>query len=110
MNVTTLPASGSSARRRIAGGVAAAGLAVLCLVGGGTSVAGAQQAASCQSYWPSPYQVCDEIKDLYASLGGPAGALGFPTSAQQPFGVDGLRQTFTGGVIVWTPATGAYVE
>lgn len=110
MNVITLPASGSSARRRIAGGVAAAGLAVLCLVGGGTGVAGAQPTASCQSYWPSPYQVCDEIKDLYTALGGPAGALGFPTSAQQPFGVDGLRQTFTGGAIVWTPATGAYVE
>ncbi|MDO1481563.1 hypothetical protein HND73_23590 [Rhodococcus ruber] len=79
-------------------------------------MAGAQPATSaavaacCQSYWPSPYPVCDDIKDLYTSLGGPAGPLGLPTSAQQPYGVDGLRQTFTGGAIVWTPATGAYLD
>ncbi|MDV6296475.1 LGFP repeat-containing protein [Rhodococcus aetherivorans] len=99
--------------RRLGAGVAGAGVALLCLVGG-TGVAGAQPATSvtagCQSYWPSPYPVCDDIKDLYTSLGGPAGPLGLPTSAQQPYGVDGLRQTFTGGAIVWTPATGAYLE
>lgn len=32
---------------------------------------------------------------------------GFPGLGAQPYGVDGLRQTFTGGAIIWTPATGA---
>lgn len=53
---------------------------------------------------------CATTSRMYTSLGGPAGPLGLPTSAQQPYGVDGLRQTFTGGAIVWTPATGAYLE
>ncbi|WP_240960068.1 hypothetical protein [Rhodococcus sp. HNM0563] len=101
----------SRVRRRMATGVAAAALAVLCLTGGGVAAAApVQPAADCQTYWPSPFQVCDQIKDLYNSLGGAASPLGFPSSAAQPYGTDGLRQTFTGGAIIWTPGTGAYVE
>ncbi len=98
-------------RRRMATGVAAAGLAVLALTGGGVATAApAEVAADCQSYWPSPFQVCDQIKDLYNSLGGAASPLGFPSSAAQAYGTDGLRQSFTGGAIIWTPSTGAYIE
>ncbi|MCS4255976.1 uncharacterized protein with LGFP repeats [Rhodococcus erythropolis] len=66
--------------------------------------------ADCQTYWPSPYQVCGPIRDLYASLGGPTGALGFPKSAEvlDPDGI-GKQSEFFGGNIRWTPATGAYV-
>lgn len=102
----------ATVRRRMAGGVAAAGMAVLCLVGG-AGMAGAQPVApvaDCRAYWPSPFPVCDQIKDLYTSLGGAASPLGYPSSAAQPYGVDGLRQTFLNGAIVWTPSTGAYVE
>lgn len=101
----------SMVRRRMATGAAAAGLAVLCLTGGGVAAAApVQPAAECQAYWPSPFQVCDQIKDLYTSLGGAASPLGYPSSAAQPYGADGLRQTFLNGAIVWTPSTGAYVE
>ncbi|AOD24941.1 hypothetical protein IM25_24610 (plasmid) [Rhodococcus sp. p52] len=74
------------------------------------TAAPAEVTADCQIYWPSPFQVCDQIKDLYNSLGGAASPLGFPSSAAQAYGTDGLRQTFTGGAIVWTPSTGAYIE
>jgi len=91
--------------------VAAAGLAVLALTGGAVATAApAEVTADCQIYWPSPFQVCDQIKDLYNSLGGAASPLGFPSSAAQAYGTDGLRQSFTGGAIVWTPSTGAYIE
>jgi uncharacterized protein with LGFP repeats len=91
--------------------VAAAGLAVLALTGGNVATAApAEVAAHCQSYWPSPFQVCDQTKNLYNSLGGAASPLGFPSSAAQAYGTDGLRQTFTGGAIIWTPSTGAYIE
>lgn len=80
------------------------------LDGGVAMSAPAQPAAECQTYWPWPFQVCDQIKDLYNSLGGAASPLGFPSSSAQPYGTDGLRQTFTGGAIIWTPGTGAYLE
>jgi len=56
--------------------------------------------ADCQSYWPSPYQVCGPIRDLYASLGGPTGVLGFPKSAEvlDPDGI-GKQSEFFGGTI-----------
>ncbi|WP_231912148.1 LGFP repeat-containing protein [Rhodococcus sp. HS-D2] len=44
------------------------------------------------------------------SLGGAASPLGFPSSAAQAYGTDGLCQSFTGGAIIWTPSTGAYIE
>lgn len=64
----------------------------------------------CKSYWPSFYQVCGPIRDLYESLGGPAGTLGFPKSAEMldPDGI-GKQIEFFGGTIRWTPSTGAFV-
>lgn len=64
----------------------------------------------CKSYWPSFYQVCGPIRDLYESLGGPAGTLGLPKSAEtlDPDGI-GKQIEFFGGTIRWTPSTGAYV-
>ena len=66
--------------------------------------------ADCKSYWPSPYQVCGPIRDLYDSLGGPTGTLGFPKSAEV-LDADGVgkQSEFFGGTIRWTPSTGAYV-
>lgn len=66
-------------------------------------------AADCQLYWPSPYKVCGEIKDLYNSLGATQSALSFPTAAEVA-NPDGSRySTFLNGTIYWSPATGAYV-
>lgn len=112
MRIRNRNASSVSGRRRLTGGVAAAGLVVLCVVGGAGSAGAAQlaqTATACTSYWPSPYQVCDEIRDLYTALGGPTGSLGFPTSSAQTDG-GGLRQAFVNGSIFWSPSTGAYVE
>ncbi|MFI7166945.1 LGFP repeat-containing protein [Rhodococcus erythropolis] len=91
------------------------------LLGLGTGTSLAQQlppiedtsvstSADCQTYWPSPYQVCGPIRDLYTSLGGPTGTLGFPKSAEvlDPDGI-GKQSEFFGGTIRWTPSTGAYV-
>ncbi|MGQ5696317.1 LGFP repeat-containing protein [Rhodococcus erythropolis] len=64
----------------------------------------------CQLYWPSPYEVCGPIRDLYNTLGGATSSLGWPKSAEttDPDGI-GKRSEFTGGAIHWTPDTGAYV-
>ena len=52
-------------------------------------------AATCQSFWPSPWQVCGEILDLYKSLGGPAGTLPCPQGSEAPAGDGvGTRQVF----------------
>ena len=48
------------------------------------------------------------IKDKWVSLGLEHGALGYPTSGEIPAG-DGVYQTFQGGTINWTPASGASV-
>ncbi len=37
-------------------------------------------AVTCQTYWPSPFQVCGAIRDKYNSLGGPASFLTYPSS------------------------------
>lgn len=67
-------------------------------------------AGACQSYWPTPYQVCGAIRDLYNSLGGPNSGLSFPT-ANEVTHPDGTKsQTFINGTIIWTAATGAYVS
>ncbi|MCD2115066.1 hypothetical protein LQ384_28765 [Rhodococcus rhodochrous] len=77
--------------------VAAAGLAVLALTGGAVATAApAEMTADCQIYWPSPFRVCDQTKDLCNSLDGAMSPLGFPSSVTQAYGTDGLRQTFTG--------------
>ena len=96
-------------------------LAVAGLVGGALSLGTVSAAAApapvhaqsgdCKSYWPAfQYTVCGEIKDLYDSLGGPSSSLSFP-KANEVTNPDGSkRQEFLGGAIVWTAATGAYVE
>lgn len=66
-------------------------------------------AVDCQLYWPSPYQVCGEIKDLYNSLGATQSALSFLKTAEVT-NPDGSKfSTFINGTIYWSPATGAYV-
>lgn len=67
-------------------------------------------AGNCQSYWPSPYEVCGEIRDLYNSLGGPSGSLSFPNAAEITNPDGSKQQTFIKGTIIWTAATGAYVD
>jgi len=65
--------------------------------------------ATCQTYWPSPYSVCGDIRDKYNSLGGPASFLSFPTSGNivNP-GNTGERVTFLNGPIYWSAAGGAH--
>ena len=64
----------------------------------------------CKSYWPSPYVVCGDIRDLYDSLGGATGSLSFPTGSASaaPDGI-GTRQQFANGAIYSSPA-GTHVE
>ncbi|WP_240960067.1 hypothetical protein [Rhodococcus sp. HNM0563] len=66
-------------------------------------------AVTCQTYWPSPFQVCGAIRDKYNSLGGPASFLTFPSSGNivNPDGT-GERVTFLNGPIYWHPNTGAH--
>jgi len=66
-------------------------------------------AVTCQTYWPSPFQVCGAIRDKYNSLGGPASFLTFPTSGNiiNPDGV-GERVQFLNGPIYAHPDTGAH--
>ncbi|MHC6215278.1 LGFP repeat-containing protein [Rhodococcus ruber] len=66
-------------------------------------------AVTCQTYWPSPFQVCGAIRDKYNALGGPASFLTFPSSGNiiNPDGV-GERVTFLNGPIYWHPDTGAH--
>lgn len=66
-------------------------------------------AVTCQTYWPSPFQVCGAIRDKYNSLGGPASFLTYPTSGNitNPDGI-GQRVTFLNGPIYWHPDTGAH--
>lgn len=66
-------------------------------------------ASDCQAYWPSPYQVCGEIRDLYNTLGGPGGSLSFPKSAEVTNPDGSKYSTFFNGTIAWSQATGAYV-
>ncbi|MEE2033998.1 hypothetical protein [Rhodococcus chondri] len=66
-------------------------------------------AVTCQTYWPSPFQVCGAIRDKYNALGGPASFLTYPSSGNitNPDGV-GQRVTFLNGPIYWHPDTGAH--
>lgn len=63
----------------------------------------------CKVYWPSPYQVCGLIRELYDSIGGPQSFLTFPKSNEltNPDGV-GKRTEFINGFIYWHPNTGAH--
>jgi hypothetical protein len=48
------------------------------------------------------------ISDKYAQLGGPAGFLGSPITAEVPAAAGGAKQEFQGGSIFWHPFTGAF--
>ncbi|WKD58629.1 LGFP repeat-containing protein [Corynebacterium caspium] len=37
-------------------------------------------ASGCKVYWPSPFEVCGAIRELYDSVGGPKSLLTFPKS------------------------------
>jgi uncharacterized protein with LGFP repeats len=94
----------------VIGGAGVTGLATAQAAPESGSSSGATVAAAdCTSFWPSQYQVCGEIRDLYLSLGGPQSALSFP-SGPETTNPDGSKySTFLNGTIYWTPSTGAYV-
>ena len=48
------------------------------------------------------------IRDKFASLGYEYGFLGLPTSDEIPVGRGGRAQVFQGGIIYWSPSTGAH--
>ncbi len=52
--------------------------------------------------------VLGEVYDRYRSSGGARGALGVPTASLEALGLGVSRQTFTGGQIVHSAATGAH--
>ncbi|WP_092261163.1 LGFP repeat-containing protein [Corynebacterium cystitidis] len=66
-------------------------------------------APGCKVYWPSPFEVCGAIRELYDSMGGPKSFLTFPKSNEltNPDGV-GKRSEFVNGFIYWHPKTGAH--
>ncbi|OZE92925.1 hypothetical protein CH299_28885 [Rhodococcus sp. 14-2686-1-2] len=93
----------------IIGSASIAGLATAQAAPTSGSAAVTTVAADCQLYWPTPYSVCGEIRDLYNSLGGPASALSFPKGAEVT-NPDGSKYSpFLNGTIAWSPSTGAYV-
>ena len=53
------------------------------------------------------WETLSAIDTRYQAVFGPAGALGFPTSAPMAFG-GGLWQWFTGGVVWWSAGSGAW--
>ncbi|MDE8588986.1 polysaccharide deacetylase family protein [Arthrobacter sp. NQ4] len=72
----------------------------------------AQNYAGGTIYW-SPatgaHETHGSIGGHYAELGGPAGFLGFPlTDETATPGIPGRYNTFAGGTIYWSPATGAH--
>lgn len=66
-------------------------------------------APGCKVYWPSPFEVCGAIRELYDSIGGPKSFLTFPKSNEltNPDGI-GKRSEFVNGFIYWHPKTGAH--
>lgn len=66
-------------------------------------------AAACQTFWPSPYQVCGAILERYIQQGAQLGWMLFPSEGQalNPDG-QGYRQRFMNGFIYWHPTTGAH--
>lgn len=66
-------------------------------------------AASCQTFWPSPHQVCGAILERYIQQGAQFGWMLLPTEGQalNPDG-QGYRQRFMAGFIYWHPTTGAH--
>ncbi|AST21844.1 hypothetical protein KIQ_002120 [Corynebacterium glutamicum ATCC 14067] len=70
---------------------------------------GLAAAAACQTFWPSPYQVCGAILERYIQQGSQFGWMLLPTEGQalNPDG-QGYRQRFMAGFIYWHPSTGAH--
>ncbi len=65
--------------------------------------------ADCQTFWPSPHQVCGETLAHYLTIGGPKSFLSYPASSEEETsdGV-GRRTNFVNGAIYWHPLTGAH--
>ena len=62
-------------------------------------------------YWSAPtgaYEVHGLIRDKWATLGWENSFLGFPISDETVGGNNGRFSKFQGGVIYWTPSTGAH--
>ncbi|MGV1007726.1 MAG: LGFP repeat-containing protein, partial [Dermatophilaceae bacterium] len=81
-------------------------------VGARGSVAGGQYQGYERGviWWSAPTGAWDTWGDhwrRYEVMGGPAGVLGFPVGAQEPVG-PGFVQSFQGGKIWWSPATGGW--
>ncbi|MEP6632283.1 MAG: hypothetical protein ABJA89_17570, partial [Lapillicoccus sp.] len=81
-------------------------------VGSRLSVAGGQVQAYDRGHisWSAAtgaWESLSAIDTRYQAVSGPAGALGFPTSAPMAFG-SGLWQWFTGGVVWWSAGSGAW--
>ncbi|ALC05187.1 hypothetical protein CDES_03675 [Corynebacterium deserti GIMN1.010] len=70
---------------------------------------GLAAAAACQTFWPSPHQVCGAILERYIQQGAQFGWMLLPTEGQalNPDG-QGYRQRFMAGFIYWNPSTGAH--
>lgn len=70
---------------------------------------GLAAAAACQTFWPSPYQVCGAILERYVQQGAQFGWMLLPSEGQalNPDG-QGYRQRFMNGFIYWHPTTGAH--
>jgi endonuclease/exonuclease/phosphatase family metal-dependent hydrolase len=50
------------------------------------------------------------IRSLWLATGGVNGRLGYPTSNEIADGRGGVYQTYQGGVVVWSPTTGAHIS
>ncbi len=54
------------------------------------------------------YVVYGPVAAAWVRLGGPSGLLGLPTGDTEPATGSGATSSFDGGVIAWSPGTGAY--
>ncbi|WP_068158645.1 LGFP repeat-containing protein [Rhodococcus phenolicus] len=74
--------------------------------------AGNEIAGDATTVVPGPdgqeYEISGAVLDKYNETGGASGPLGPPTGSQESVG-DGSVGEFQGGVIAWSPDTGAYV-
>ncbi|MDG2529427.1 LGFP repeat-containing protein [Caulobacter endophyticus] len=62
-------------------------------------------------YWSQPtgaHEVHGLIRDKWAAMGWENSFLGFPTSDELQGGGNGRLSTFQGGVVYWSPTTGAH--
>ncbi|MEV7781889.1 hypothetical protein [Kitasatospora sp. NPDC088351] len=70
---------------------------------------GVAASPGCETFFPSPYEVCGAILDKYKALGGPQSFLLLPKSNERP-APDGAGafSEFVGGNIYWSPSTSAH--